>query len=271
MLRRSDIWFLIWVKTIWLADSVIVGKTLGSDALAAVGSTSIIIYFVFCFINGFTGGFGICLGQAFGTKDESEMRKSIAVSIILCIFFTVILTLICGLFSHSFITLMRIPDDISKDAYSYMFVVLIGTGATVFYNMISNILRALGDSKTPLYFLIASTVINILLDILFIIPFKMGVAGAAWATILSQFLSALLSLFMGVKKFEILHLHRANFKNQKKAMIRHLKTGFPMGFQMSVMCIGIIVLRHPIVRLFLTKPSHTIYHYSNMYLAVVAL
>lgn len=151
MLRRSDIWFLIWVKTIWLADSVIVGKTLGSDALAAVGSTSIIIYFVFCFINGFTGGFGICLGQAFGAKDESGMRKSIAVSIILCIFFTVILTLICGLFSHSFITLMRIPDDISKDAYSYMFVVLIGTGATVFYNMISNILRALGDYTFPVF------------------------------------------------------------------------------------------------------------------------
>lgn len=151
MLRRSDIWFLIWVKTIWLADSVIVGKTLGSDALAAVGSTSIIIYFVFCFINGFTGGFGICLGQAFGAKDESGMRKNIAVSIILCIFFTVILTLICGLFSHSFITLMRIPDDISKDAYSYMFVVLIGTGATVFYNMISNILRALGDYTFPVF------------------------------------------------------------------------------------------------------------------------
>lgn len=150
-----------------------------------------------------------------------------------------------------------------------MFVVLMGTGATVFYNMISNILRALGDSKTPLYFLIVSSVLNILLDILFIIPFKMGVAGAAWATILSQFLSALLSLFMGVKKFEILHLHRADFKNLKKAMIRHLKTGFPMGFQMSLMCIGIIVLRHPIVRLFLTKPSHTIYHYSDMYLTVV--
>ena len=82
---------------------------------------------------------------------------------------------------------MRIPNDISKDAYSYMFVVLMGTGATVFYNMISNILRALGDSKTPLYFLIVSSVLNILLDILFIIPFKMGVAGAAWATILSQF------------------------------------------------------------------------------------
>ena len=172
----------------------------------------------------------------------SDMGKN-DLTIILCIFFSVILTLICGLFSHSFITLMRIPDDISKDAYSYMFVVLMGTGATVFYNMISNILRALGDSKTPLYFLIVSSVLNILLDILFIIPFKMGVAGAAWATILSQFLSALLSLFMGVKKFEI---------------------------QMSVMCIGIIVLRHPIVRLFLTKPSHTIYHYSDMYLTVVA-
>ena len=166
---------------------------------------------------------------------------------------------------------MRIPNDISKDAYSYMFVVLMGTGATVFYNMISNMLRALGDSKTPLYFLVFSSVLNIFLDILFIVPMHMGVAGAAWATILSQFLSAVLSLLVGMKKFQILHLHREDFYDLKDAAVLHLKTGFPMGFQMSVMCIGIIVLRHPIVRLFLTKPSHTIYHYSDMYLTVVAL
>ena len=318
-----------------LADSVIVGKTLGADSLAAVGSTSIIIYFVFCFINGFTGGFGICLGQRCGAKDEKGMRKSIAVSTLLSIAFTVVLSW------------MQIPEDISGEAYDYMFVVLLGTGATVFYNMISNMLRALGDSKTPLNFLVFSSVLNIFLDILFIVPLHMGVAGAAWATILSQFLSAVLSLLVGMKKFQILHLHREDFHDLKDAAVLHLKIGFPMGFQMSVMCIGqlamqavvnslgtaavagytaaskadqlsvlvnnammtaisnyvaqnfgagkkdrirqgvracliqteafnlfmcvgILILRHPIVRMFLSDPTQEIYHYSDMYLTIVA-
>ena len=330
-----------------LADSVIVGKTLGADSLAAVGSTSIIIYFVFCFINGFTGGFGICLGQRCGAKDEKGMRKSIAVSTLLSIAFTVVLTLVCCLLAHQILSWMQIPEDISGEAYDYMFVVLLGTGATVFYNMISNMLRALGDSKTPLYFLVFSSVLNIFLDILFIVPLHMGVAGAAWATILSQFLSAVFSLLVGMKKFQILHLYREDFHDLKDAAVLHLKTGFPMGFQMSVMCIGqlamqavvnslgtaavagytaaskadqlsvlvnnammtaisnyvaqnfgagkkerirqgvracliqteafnlfmcvgILILRHPIVRMFLSDPTQEIYHYSDMYLTIVS-
>ncbi len=330
-----------------LADSVIVGKTLGADSLAAVGATNTIIYFVFCFINGFTGGFGICLGQRCGAKDEKGMRKSVAVSTLLSIAFAVILTLVCCLLSRQILRWMQIPADISEEAYDYMFVVLLGTGATVFYNMISNILRALGDSKTPLYFLVFSSILNVFLDILFIVPFHMGVAGAAWATILSQFLSAVLSLIVGLKNFPILHLHKEDFTNLKGTAIQHLKTGFPMGFQMSVMCIGqlamqtvvnslgtaavagytaaskadqlsvlvnnammtaisnyvaqnfgagridrisqgvrasliqtesfnlimcigILLLRHPIVKLFLTNPTTEIYYYSDMYLTVVA-
>ena len=330
-----------------LADSVIVGKTLGADSLAAVGSTSIIIYFVFCFINGFTGGFGICLGQRCGAKDEKGMRKSVAVSTILSIVFTVVLTLICCLFAHEILYLMQIPVDISGEAYDYMFVVLLGTGATVFYNMISNMLRALGDSKTPLYFLVFSSILNIFLDLFFILVFHMGVAGAAWATILSQFLSALLSLLVGLKNFQVLHLRREDFRDLNASIRLHLKTGFPMGFQMSVMCIGqlamqavvnslgtaavagytaaskadqlsvlvnnammtaisnyvaqnfgagkterirmgvracliqteafnilmcagILLLRHPIVRMFLSDPTSEIYHYSDVYLTIVA-
>ena len=298
-----------------LADSVIVGKTLGADSLAAVGATSIIIYFVFCFINGFTGGFGICLGQRCGAKDEKGMRKSVAVSTLLSIIFTLVLTLICCLLAHQILRWMQIPEDISGEAYDYMFVVLLGTGATVFYNMISNMLRALGDSKTPLYFLVFSSVLNIFLDILFIVPFHMGVAGAAWATILSQFLSALFSLLVGLKNFPVLHLHREDFHDIRGTISLHLKTGFPMGFQMSVMCIGqlamqtvvnslgtaavagytaaskadqlsvlviqtetfnlimcigILLLRHPIVQMFLSDPTKEIYHYSDMYLTIVA-
>lgn len=330
-----------------LADSVIVGKTLGTNALAAVGSTSIIIYFVFCFINGLTSGFGICLGQRCGAKDETGMRKSIASSTVLSIAFSVLLTAVCCLLSHQLISLMQIPQDIAQEAYDYMFVVLLGTGATIFYNAISNILRALGDSKTPLYFLVFSSILNIILDLLFILSFHMGVAGAAWATILSQFISAALSLWVGLKKYPVLHIQLQDFHHLKESLLLHFKTGFQMGFQMSVMCIGqlamqavvnsigtsavagytaaskadqvsvlvnnammtaisnyvaqnfgagkwvrirqgvrasliqteglnilmcvgILLLRHPIVRLFLSEPTAEIYHYSDLYLTIVA-
>ena len=132
-----------------LADSVIVGRTLGADALAAVGSTSIIIYLVLCFIQGFTGGFGICLGQRFGAKDQSGMERSVRISWLLSLFFTVVLTVVCCLLAHPILRWMQTPDAIYADAYDYVFVILLGTGATIFYNMISNMLRALGDSRTP--------------------------------------------------------------------------------------------------------------------------
>ena len=275
------------------------------------------------------------------------MRKSIAVSTLLSIAFTVVLTFICCLLSRQILVWMQIPADIAEEANDYMFVVLLGTGATVFYNMISNMLRALGDSKTPLYFLVFSSVLNIVLDIVFIVPMHMGVAGAAWATILSQFLSAVLSTIVGLSCFPILHLRREDFHDLKDTAVLHLKTGFPMGFQMSVMCIGqlamqavvnslgtaavagytaaskadqlsvlinnammtaisnyvaqnfgagkkdrirlgvrasllqteafnllmcigILLLRHPIVELFLSNPTSEIYHYSDSFLTIEA-
>lgn len=132
-----------------LADSVIVGQTLGAESLAAVGATSIIVYFVLCFIQGITNGFGICLGQKCGAKDEKGMKKCIAATAVLCIGFTIIITaLFCG-FSHPILRVMKTPQDIYKEAYIYMFIILLGSGATFFYNAISNILRALGDSEIP--------------------------------------------------------------------------------------------------------------------------
>ena len=226
-----------------LADTVIVGKTMGPDALAAVGATSIVVYLVLCFIQGLTGGFGICLGQRCGAKDESGMRRSIAVSAVWSMIAAVALTAVCCLLAHPILYWMQTPDRIYDMAYEYMFAVLLGTGATVFYNMISNILRALGDRKTPLYFLVISSLLNIVLDLVFILTFGMGIGGAAWATVLSQLLSAILSTLFGAKKFQVLRLRRADFKNMHKDMIIHLKTGFPMGFQMSVMCIGQLAMQ----------------------------
>lgn len=143
--------------------------------------------------------------------------------------------MICTLLSRQILVWMQVQDDIFQDAWTYMFIVLLGTGATVFYNMISNMLRALGDSRTPLYFLVLSSVLNVILDLVFILFLHMGVSGAAWATVLSQLLSAILCLIVGRKAYPVLQLKRDDFHDLKSAALSHLKIGFPMGFQMSVM------------------------------------
>lgn len=230
-----------------LADSVIVGRTLGADALAAVGSTSIIIYLVLCFIQGFTGGFGICLGQRFGAKDQAGMERSVRISWTLSLFFTLALTVLCCLLAHPILRWMQTPEAIYEAAYDYMFVILLGTGATIFYNMISNMLRALGDSRTPVIFLVASSLGNVVLDILFIVPLRMGVAGAAWATVLSQLISAVLCTIVGVRNYPVMRQRLSSFRMNRmewrQETAAHLKVGFPMGFQMSVMCIGQLAMQ----------------------------
>ena len=226
-----------------LADTVIVGRTLGAQALAAVGSTTIVIYFVLCFVQGFTGGFGICLAQRFGARDENGQRSSAAVSWLLSAGFAVIITVLFCALAHPILQWMRTPEDIYAEAYSYMFIVLLGTGATVFYNMISNMLRSLGDSRTPLFFLIFSALLNVVLDLVFILPLGMGVAGAAWATVLSQLLSAVLCTIVGMRNFDVLRTRRVDFADWRRAAAKHLAVGFPMGFQMSVMCIGQLAMQ----------------------------
>ena len=221
-----------------LADSIIVGKTLGANALAAVGSTSIIIYLVLCFIQGMTSGCAIVLGQRCGARDEVGMGRSAAASMVLSIGASAVLTAASCLLAKPILNWMNTPADIYQDAYDYMFVVLLGTGATFFYNRISNTLRAMGDSRTPLIYLVMSSLLNVGLDLLFLVPFPMGVAGAAWATVLSQLISALLCLWSGLRKFPVLRLGRKDFVRLGRECGIHLKMGFPMAFQMSVMCIG---------------------------------
>lgn len=226
-----------------LADTIIVGKTLGAEALAAVGATATIVYFELCFIQGFTGGFGILLGQAFGERSRKKMEQSVSASFLLSILFTILLTLILCLMVRPILTMLNTPEEIYQRTYDYLFVIFLGTGATVFYNMISNMLRALGDSKTPLCFLIFSSLLNVALDIVFIVPLRMDVAGAAWATVLAQLLSAIFCIVAAGKKFDVLKITRQTFRIQKNPIVRHLKIGCPMGFQMSVMCIGQLAMQ----------------------------
>ncbi len=226
-----------------LADTLIVGQTIGENALAAVGSTSVFIYFILIFIQGMTNGFSIVLAQLAGEKDEEGMRKSIASSIAISLAFTIIVTAITLIFTPQIVRIMKTPDEISHDAAVYLAVIMAGTGATVLYNLASNILRALGDSRIPLITLVFSSILNVILDIVFIVPLKMGVGGAAFATVLSQLLSGILCFVFGAMKYSTMRLSKSCFVFDGAITSRNLRLGMIMGFQMSIMCIGQLVMQ----------------------------
>ena len=226
-----------------LADTIIVGRTLGANALAAVGSTGIISYFVLCFIQGITGGFGICIGQHCGAHDEIALRRSAALSWVLTAAYILLVTPLACLLTDPLLQLLNTPADIFHDSHTYLLIILLGTGATAYYNLISNMLRALGDSRTPLIFLVLSSLLNIVLDIVLIVPCGMGVAGAAWATVWSQLLSAILCTVAGVRQFPGILPNKAAFERWQSTTKKLLQVGFPMGFQMSVMCIGQVAMQ----------------------------
>ena len=231
-----------------LADTLIVGQTIGENALAAVGATSVFVYFILCFITGMTGGFSIILAHDIGSRREEDAKRNIVASIYISVAMTVIITAVTCIFSKSIIRVMGIPETIAEDAYVYMVIVLAGTGATVLYNLISNILRALGDSRLPLIYLIISSLLNVVLDIVFIVPFGMGVGGAALATVLSQLLSGVLSLVSAKKRYSVMSIERKYWHLDIQAVKRNLNLGFIMGFQMSVMCIGQVVMQSSVNR-----------------------
>lgn len=227
-----------------LADTLIVGQTLGSDALAAVGATAIVTYFELVFIQGFTNGMGIVTGQCYGSGRSDAVRRSIAASNLLGLIMTAILTLLFCALSFFVPSWMHIPSEISHDAWLYMFIIFLGTVTTLFYNIISNIMRALGDSRTPLVFLIVSSLLNIALDLLFIIPFGWGVSGAAVATVLSQGVSACGSYIYAKRHFcEMKMLTHQDYIDCRKDIGRHLRMALPMGLQMSLMSIGQLVMQ----------------------------
>ena len=232
-----------------IADTLIVGQTIGENALAAVGSTTVFIYFILCFIQGLTSGFSIILGQRFGRGDMEAVKRSVIASVYISIAVTVIITAVTCSMVPVIVRLMKIPAEISQDASVYLLIVLAGTGATVFYNLISNILRALGDSRIPLVYLIFSSILNVVLDIVFIVPFGMGVGGAALATVLSQLLAAILSTFSALRHYPVLRIGRMYWRADRQSIMQNLLVGFIMGFQMSVMCIGQLVMQASVNKL----------------------
>ena len=226
-----------------MVDTIIVGRFIGVEALAAVGATGAMSFLILGFVNGLTGGFSVMVAQKFGANDEKGLRKSVATSTILCVIMTIIITIISVLTAKPLLNLMNTPANIINDANSYIIVIYAGTAATVFYNMISSILRALGDSKTPLYFLIISSILNVILDLVFIINLSMGVKGAAYATVISQLVSGFLCLIYTAKKYTILKLKKEDWNFEFKFAIKHLNIGIPMALQFSITAIGVMVLQ----------------------------
>lgn len=226
-----------------MVDTIIVGRFVGVDALAAVGSTGSMFFLVNGMVIGLTSGFSVLVSQKFGAKNETEIRKSVASNITLTLISAIIITVIALIVKRQLLDLMNTPKNIFKDANTYITIIYIGISTQIAYNMAAGILRALGDSKTPLYFLIISSIINIILDLVFIVKFKLGVAGAAYATNISQGLSAMLCLIYSYRKYQVLRLKKEDFKVEKDYYKTHLKIAIPMGLQFSVTGVGIIIVQ----------------------------
>ncbi len=226
-----------------IADSIVAGQFIGVDALAAIGSTGSLMFFVTGWLQGLTSGFAILVSQWFGAKDYQRMRHYVAMSMYLTAAFAIVMTIGFEFANEPILRLMNSPENLMEDTKGYMAVIYGGLVVTTAYNALASVLRALGDSKSPLYFLIISAILNVALDIIFIVNFHMGVEGCAYATVIAQGVSAALCLVYTIKKFSILHLKKENFRISLQSMGRLLSLGIPMGLQFSITAIGTIIVQ----------------------------
>lgn len=230
-------------QTYSLVDAAIVGRFLGINALASVGASSSVIFLILGFCNGCSCGFGIPVAQKFGAQDYSLMRRYVSVSIQISLVLSVAIAIITSLYCSDILRVMRTPETIFDGAYAYLLVTFIGVPCTFLYNLLSSVIRALGDSKTPFWFLLFSTVLNVLLDLFCILVLHWGVLGAAIATVVSQGISAALCYVYMYRHFEILKGTAAERKFQFKLARNLLNIGVPMGLQFSITAIGSIMLQ----------------------------
>lgn len=226
-----------------MADTVIVGKFVGNAALAAVGACGTLNFLIIGFLQGVTAGFTVVTAQHFGAGNMKAMRKSVASGAVLTAVISVILTVLSMLSMSKVLHMMNTPSDMYGEAYGYIMVICGGIIAQALYNYLASVLRALGDSKRPLYFLVIAALLNIVLDLVFIIAFGMGAAGAAYATVIAQGVSGILCLIYIAKKVPVLHLHKENWEMDGNLISWQLKIGLPMAFQYSITAIGTIIVQ----------------------------
>ena len=229
-----------------MVDTIIVGRFVGVNALAALGACNSMFFLVNGLILGLTSGFSELVSQKFGAKDEKGVKKAVASNITLTVVLTIIITVIALLIINPLLNMMNTPDSIYNDAKKYITIIYAGIITQTAYNMSAGILRALGDSRTPLYFLILASLLNVVLDLVFIVNFKMGVAGAAYATNIAQGVSAILCLIYSYSKYKVLRLRKEDFKVERSYYSTHLKIAIPMSMQFSVTAVGIIIVQSAI-------------------------
>ncbi len=223
-----------------MVDTIIVGKTISLSALAAVGCTGSISFLVIGFISGITSGFGVLMAQFFGAKDEENFKRSVGTCCVLSMIVAVVVTAIAVPTARPLLRLMRTGDDIIEDAHSYIVTIYWGIIATIIYNMSAAMLRAIGDSRSPLIFLIIASLLNIGFDFLCILVFKMGVMGAGVATVASQLLAGMACVIYGLKKYEILRISKRHLRWNSTFAWKHVKVGLPMALQFSITAVGIM-------------------------------
>lgn len=226
-----------------LVDTIIVGKTLGVEALAGVGATGSINFMIIGFCMGVCNGFVIPVAQCFGAKKPADLRKYVFNGYICSIVFAILLTLASVIFCRRILIIMNTPADIIDHAYNYIVVIFIGIPAVFLYNMVSGVIRSLGDSKTPVVFLVLSSIINVVLDFFLILVCKMGVAGAGWATVTSQLISGLTCLIYMYKKYDILKGDKSERVLDRRFITNLCMNGVPMGLQYSITAIGSTILQ----------------------------
>ena len=231
------------------ADTVIVGRCLGTDALGAVGTTYSLNFLILGFVQGACVGFGIPVAETFGAKDQGGLRKYLFNGALLCVVLSVVFTLFTTLMAGPLLQLIHTPEELYADAVLYIRIIFLGIPATVLYNYASSVLRAMGDSQHPFYFLLAASVLNIGLDYLLIVSMGMGVDGAAIATVLSQLLSGGLCafwFFTRTAKQEELTFRGPSSLLSAGHCKRLAYIGFPMGFEYSVSAIGAVIMQDAI-------------------------
>lgn len=223
-------------------DAMVLGRGVGVQALAAAGATGSIHFFVFGFVTGLTHGYSVLISQRFGAGNPKGVRQAVACSMYLAVLSSLVITALSLLFSSPLLKLMNTPADIFEGALLYIRITFVGIAATVFYNVLASVLRALGDSISPLVVVVISSLINVGLDCLFVLVLNWGIAGAAWATVLAQLVSGLLCLAV-LSRMELMRFTRDELAPDSKTMWTLLKLGVPVGIMNSVTAIGVMLLQ----------------------------
>lgn len=226
-----------------LVDSIIVGKFVGADALAAVGSSFAIVVFITSIIIGLTMGVGVILAQFYGAKENKKFKDATVTSFLFIGGVTLCIMIISLIGIDSILKLFNMPNELLNDAKSYLIIIILGLGFTFIYNLATALLRAIGDSKRPLYFLIIASIINVVLDIVFVLGFNLGVLGVAVATIIAQGVSAIISAIYVYKKINFITIKREDIKISKYIFKDVMKYSILTSIQQSIMNFGILIVQ----------------------------